>query len=109
MKNMTIHAREDRRSRLEYIVDTIGIGEIIATAENKDYRGGYCKLTSTGVVIVFSKDNKTVVTAFIADVTQAASIYKADKKVRCMPDSLYRRIKGNNYYRIHQPKDNSLT
>lgn len=103
--NLTAHARFDRMTRIEYIIDTIGIGEVIAECAIHDERGGYRRLTSTGVIIVVANDKHTIITAFIAEPRQAAAVYLEDKKVRKMPDNLYNRIRKNEYYQKNQPRD----
>ena len=48
--NMTGHARYDRTNRINYIIDTIGIGNVIAEIATVDDlgRAGFQKLTDTG-------------------------------------------------------------
>lgn len=102
--NMTFHAQVERRARLDYIIDTVGIGEVIAEIrDERDPRIAYQRLTSTGVVVIVGADKRTIVTAFIANIDQAILIYKNAKNVSRLPDGLYRRIKGNQKYRRNQP------
>ena len=105
--NMTYHARRERISRIDYIIDTVGIGEVIASIATTDSLGrkGYQKLTSSGVIIVLSADERTVVTMFIATLGQACAVYKTDKNCKFLPDGLYKRINNNAKYIKGQPKE----
>lgn len=103
--NMTRHARFDRMSRLEYILDTVGIGEVIAEIENThDARGGFQRLTSTGVIVITSQNKRTIVTAYIATIEQACGVYCKAKRVKRMPNNLYNRFKNNAEYVKNQPR-----
>lgn len=102
-KNMTNHAQVDRYARLAYIIDTVGLGEIIAEIPNEDYRGGFKRLTSTGVVIVVSKDARTIVTAYIAKLSQAEKIYRTSRNGQILSQNMARRIINNEKYRVNQP------
>lgn len=104
--NMTAHAKFDRANRLEYIINTIGIGNVVAEISTVDKQGraGFQKLTDTGVIIILSADNKTIVTAYIATPDQACTVYKTAKKVSKMPDGLYSRIRKNEAIMKKQPK-----
>ena len=105
-KNMTYHARFDRTNRIEYIINTIGIGNVVAEISTVDNQGrkGFQKLTDTGVIIILSGDNKTIVTAYIATPDQACAVYKTAKKVSRMPDGLYSRVRKNYEIMKNQPK-----
>lgn len=104
--NMTGHARYDRTNRINYIIDTIGIGNVIAEIATVDDlgRAGFQKLTDTGVIIVLSADNKTIVTAFIGTLAQVCNVYKTAKKCQRLPDGLYNKVLNNNKYLQKQPK-----
>lgn len=99
--NMTYHARVERADRLEYILNTTGIGEVVAEAPN-DERGGLRRLTNTGVIIVVAEDHKTVVTAFICDIRQARSVYAYSHNGR-LPNYLANRVYSNSVYQKKQP------
>ena len=104
--NMTEHARYDRTNRINYIIDTIGIGNVIAEIATVDDlgRAGFQKLTDTGVIIVLSADNRTIVTAFIGTLAQVCKVYKTAKKSQRLPDGLYNRVINNGKYINKQPK-----
>jgi len=105
--NMTYHARKERCSRIDYIIDTVGIGDVIASIATTDSLGrkGFQKLTNTGVIIVLSADEHTVVTTYIATLGQACAIYKTDKNCKFLPDGLYKKINNNAKYIKGQPKE----
>lgn len=102
--NMTAHAKLDRMARLEYIIDTVGIGKVAVRVQDLDEynRIAIFELTTTGVIIVRNAENM-VVTAYIARVQQAARIWHIQHGDKKMPAPLYTKIKENDYARIHQP------
>ena len=100
---MTKHAQVDRISRLEYICDTVGIGEVVAEINEIDEYGNTLskKLTDTGVIIIVSVNYNRLVTAFIASCNQAITIWRTDKgDGKRLPNSLYKQIKTNEKYYI---------
>lgn len=100
--SMSYHARVQRIERFEYIIDTVGFGEEIASTNLKiKEKMRLHTLTDTGVIIVREKDGE-IVTAFIARIEQANAIwYKAQQ--RTMPNKLYQKIKANRRYQENQP------
>lgn len=104
--NMTAHARFERQNRIEYIINTVGLGSVIAEIRviDNQNRISHQKLTDTGVIIILSADNKTIVTTYIATADQACAIYKTAKKVSRLPDNLYTRVRKNAKYIKNQPK-----
>ena len=94
--NMTHHARFDRANRLNYIVDTIGIGEVVCTYRQKCYDGrdAFLKLTSTGVIMVVNEENK-IITAYIATIGEAIGVYREATTRHELPSGLYKRIRQN--------------
>lgn len=103
--NMTHHARFDRANRLNYIVDTIGIGEVVCTYHQKCYDGrdAFLKLTSTGVIMVVSEENK-IITAYIATVSEAIGLHRKATGRHDMPTGLYKRICKNEKLYIENGK-----
>lgn len=102
---MTKHATVDRLSRLEYIIDTIGIGETVCTAKQIDSlnRIGYSSLTSTGVIVITSENHK-LVTAYIAEMNQAIKVWRDAKGNGIkLPQYLFNKIKNNDNVRKLQP------
>jgi len=102
--NLTSHAHYDRQARLEYIIDTIGVGKVAVSSFEIDSqnRPVNYELTTTGVIIVKNKDNM-VVTAFIAEMNQAIKIWRNVHGNKKMPTPLYTKIQQNEKVRKNQP------
>ena len=103
--NMTAHADRDRRSRLEYIIDTVGVGKVIvASHEIDEYNRPVCyELTTTGIIIVKNKDNM-VVTAFFSGLEFATKVWQnVHGSKKKLPPVVAAQIKRNSTYRALQP------
>ena len=76
-KNCTSHVTEARLDRINYIIDHIGFGEVIAEREWVDTSGRACirQLTDTGIIIVLDVKKEKVVTMFAASVMQIKAMY----------------------------------
>ena len=102
---VTHHVSIERFDRIEYIIDTIGLGDevileaMLPNAENVMRR---MQITNTGVLLVKALDDDILVTAWIAKMDQAIRICRSAGRIR-MPDSLYRRIQQNKKYADRQP------
>ena len=72
---MSYHTINERIDRLNFIVDTVGFGEERARFMDKSDKC-YQILTTTGVVLVVSLDEQTLITAFIAHENRIYSLYK---------------------------------
>lgn len=77
MKKNCTHHINDRLDRINYIIDNIGFGEVIAEREWVDTTGKACvrQLTNTGVIIVLDANREKVVTMFVATVLQIKAMY----------------------------------
>lgn len=77
MKKNCTHHINDRLDRINYIIDNIGFGEVIAEREWVDTTGRACirQLTNTGVIIVLDANREKVVTMFVATVLQIKAMY----------------------------------
>lgn len=95
-KNMTHHAQVDRSNRIEYIMDTIGIGE--PWMSYNDTPVSEKILTDTGVVIVRSIKSKKIITIYIAHMAQALEILQGAGKLKRLPLNMYNRIMDNQKY-----------
>lgn len=102
---ITRHVAVERFDRIEYIIDTIGLGErilfesIIPNSQNVMRK---MQLTDTGVILVKPLDADILITAWIATIEQAVRISKRSGRNK-MPEALYRRIKNNKRYADNQP------
>ena len=76
-RNCSYHITNDRLDRINYIIENIGFGVVIAEREWIDTKGSRCvrQLTSTGVMIVLDDNKEKVVTMFVATVMQIKSMY----------------------------------
>ena len=95
--NMTFHARVERDNRLEFIIDTVGIGEVICETNRPDDSYGKpvkMRLTDTGVIIVTSQENK-IITAYIATISEAIGVYREATTRHELPSGLYKKIRQN--------------
>lgn len=102
-RNMTNHARYGRKDRLEYILDTIGFGEVVASQILDDDKGGRRReLTTTGVVMIKGNADNSFITAYICDIDEATAIWRSGNK-REMPAQVYRNVRGNKILRKNQP------
>lgn len=76
-RNCSHHITNDRMKRVEYIIDNIGFGEVIAEKPWVDTKGNHCvrQLTNTGVIIVMDEGKEKVITMFVATVLQIKAMY----------------------------------
>ena len=76
-RNCSYHVTNDRLDRINYIIENIGFGEVIAEREWVDTAGKACirQLTNTGLIIVLDANREKVVTMFVATVMQIKSMY----------------------------------
>lgn len=94
MGNMTKHARYERRDRLNYIIDNIGIGEPICTAPSKN-PNAISVLTNTGIIIIKGKTDNVIITVYIATIAEATAIYYQSGMTTPLPQRVKKRIRIN--------------
>lgn len=77
-RNISYHISEDRLDRACYIMQTIGIGEVIKEQHGIDEkgRGFWRSFTNTGVMLIMNEQKTQVVTLYIADQKQVSSLYQ---------------------------------
>jgi hypothetical protein len=77
-RNISYHISNDRLDRACYIMQTIGIGEVIKEAPGIDERGrAYWRcFTNTGVMLIMNEAKTQVITLYIASQQQVSSIYR---------------------------------
>ena len=77
-RNISYHISEDRLDRACYIMQTIGIGDIIKEQHGIDEKGrGFWRcFTNTGVMLIMNEHKTQAVTLYIADQNQVCSIYE---------------------------------
>ena len=91
----TKHFKIDRAKRIAQIKKITEIGNIIAIAPDRKHRDCFNCLTDTGVMIIRSYDN-TMITLWIASVSQARDVWKRTTGSEEMPSKLYWRVHYNN-------------
>ena len=79
-RNITYHISEDRLDRACYIMQTIGIGEIIKEERCIDEKGrvSWQCFTNTGVILILSQDKKMLITLYIATQPKVSAMYKGN-------------------------------
>ncbi len=92
---MTAHLTLDRKERLDRIERTIGIGKPVAIASDRKHQDCFNILTDTGVMIIQTYD-KTIVTLWVARLSQAIDVYKRTTGSSRLPQKLFETIQRNN-------------
>lgn len=100
-RNISYHISEDRLDRACYIMQTIGLGEIIKEAHGVDENGrGYWRcFTDTGVMLIFNEQKTKVVTLYIASQPQVSAIFKGQT-----PSWIFKMVRKNAQYAKEQNK-----
>lgn len=91
MYKLTKHASKDRIDRLIFIVENIGIGEIVCSAK-QEKGNATVAITDTGVLLVLAQDGNTIITAWIASIADATHIWRKANGECNMPQWLYEKI-----------------
>lgn len=103
LTRMTAHIIIDRADRINYIERTVGWGTIVVEAPDPVHPGTIKALTSTGVIVVRGEDDNTIITAWIAEVRQAVSVWIMAKNNNHLPRWLWNVVNYNNntpYWRM---------
>lgn len=96
----TGHARFDRAARIRYIVNTIGVGNVVKEHKQENYMGEqWACLTDTGVMIIKDLAREKVITMFVATLSQAMKVYQS----RRLPNEIYNTVRGNYEIWKNQP------
>jgi hypothetical protein len=100
-RNCTYHISEDRLDRACFIMQTVGIGEIVKEERciQEDGRISWQCLTNTGVILVMSEDRKIVITLYIASQAKVSAMYKGNT-----PSWMFKVVKKNKVYQEMQNK-----
>ena len=77
-RNCSYHISEDRLDRACYIMQTVGLGEIIKEQRGTDEQGRvYWRcFTNTGVMLIFNEQKTRMVTLYIASQPQVSAMYE---------------------------------
>ena len=92
---MSKHATQDRIDRLLFIYDNVGIGEPYIDSVEDDV---LYTITTTGILLVRSAKDGTLITAYIADIDKITAIWRNKHGERPMPDNLYKRVLANAFF-----------
>lgn len=100
-RNITYHISEDRIDRACYIMQTIGIGEVIKEERCVDEKGriSWQCLTNTGVILILSEDKKIAITLYIASQPKVSAMYKGNT-----PSWVINMVRKNRKYAEEQNK-----
>lgn len=100
-RNISYHISEDRLERACYIMQTVGIGEILKEQKGVDEKGRtYWRcFTDTGVMLIMNADKSRLVTLYIAEQKQVSSIYQGKT-----PSWVFALVKKNMRYAKEQNK-----
>lgn len=100
-RNITYHISEDRLDRACFIMQTVGIGEIVKEERcvQEDGRISWQCLTNTGVILVLSEDRKVAITLYIASQAKVSAMYKGNT-----PSWMFKVVKKNKQYQEMQNK-----
>lgn len=98
-RNCSYHISEDRIDRAMYIMETVGIGEIIKEVRQVDEKGrvSWQCLTNTGVILVMSEDKKICVTLYIATQPKVSAMYQGKT-----PSWVFNKVRKNRHYAEQQ-------
>ena len=101
---VTYHFSVERKNRIDFINKTVGFGEDIATniflSESRAIKTSVptkSVLTSTGIIKIFSIDDNTLITAYIATIGEGTAIYRKCHNVKRCPDWLMNQLCKNQY------------
>lgn len=94
-RNITYHISEDRIDRAVYIMQTVGLGNIIKEVRQVDEKGrvGWQCLTDTGVLIVLDEKKEVAVTLYIATQPKVSAMYQGKT-----PSWLINKVRKNKKY-----------
>lgn len=95
LTRMSAHVIVDREARIRHIENSIGWGTEVITAPDLKERDATATLTSTGVIIIRGMDG-FIITAWIASVPQAVSVWIRAKGNNRLPHWLWNVVNYNN-------------
>ena len=79
-RNITYHISEERIDRAMFIMETVGIGEIIKEERCIDEHGrvSWQCFTNTGVILVLSENRKMLITLYIATQPKVSAMFNGN-------------------------------
>ena len=98
-ENMTYHCRVQRASRVQNIIDNIGIGQVVIEKYVRGWdkvqagqAGNYICITDTGITLVKSEDKLTIITMYVTTQNELVRVYGGRNKI---PAFLRKRVDHN--------------
>lgn len=85
----TYHCQYERANRVQHIIAEIGIGQII---KKSYYSGRYVCITDTGVTLIKTADELTVITMYVTTYRELVRVYGGEKKI---PSYLKKKVNYN--------------
>ena len=100
-RNASYHISEDRLDRAVYIMQTVGLGEIIKEQRCVDAQGrvSWQCLTDTGVLLVLNEQKTMAITLYIATQPKVSAMYKGNT-----PSWVLKMVRKNREYAEMQNK-----
>ena len=100
-RNASYHISEDRLDRAVYIMQTVGLGEIIKEVRCVDTQGrvSWQCLTDTGVLLVLNEQKTMAITLYIATQPKVSAMYKGNT-----PSWVLKMVRKNREYAEMQNK-----
>ena len=100
-RNASYHISEDRLDRAVYIMQTVGLGEIIKEQRCVDTQGrvSWQCLTDTGVLLVLNEQKTMAITLYIATQPKVSAMYKGNT-----PSWVLKMVRKNREYAEMQNK-----
>ena len=102
------HITIERKERFDYIMGLFNydIGNPVATVpDRRGYKNTFATLTNNGVVIIWNSDKQEISTMYLARTRQALGIYCKAHQTNRMDDTLYKRIKENQFFVKNEPNN----
>jgi len=103
LTNVSAHVILDRKTRIDIIEKTVGFGKPFVEAEDLKGRDATATLTTTGVIVIRDLNNM-IITAWIASVPQAISVYRRATGKKNLPANLWNMVNYNNNTELWQKK-----
>ena len=95
---LTYHTRVERRQRIISCLSRLGLGEIILEVADYTHNNNCVRcLTSTGLIFIIDLNSHELITGYMANIRQVASMYYAIGISR-IPDNVFNTVKYNEYY-----------
>ena len=92
---MSKHPTQDRIDRILFIYDNLRISEPYIDSVEGDV---LYTITTTGILLIRSAKDGTLITAYIADIDKITAIWRNKHGERPMPDNLYKRVLANAFF-----------